>query len=135
MTERTLAIIKPDAVAAGKTGEIISLIEGSGFTIEHMCKRILSQDRARLFYHVHEGKPFFDELVDFVCSGPVVVMVLAKDHAISAWRVLMGDTNPLKAADGSIRRMYGSSIGHNAVHGSDSPETARREIIIMFNDR
>lgn len=135
MIERTLAIIKPDAVAAGKTGEIIGVIEKNGFIVERMSKCVLSQDRAHLFYHMHEGKPFFDELVDFMCSGPVVVLVLAKDHAISAWRVLMGDTNPSKAADGSIRKRYGTSIGHNAVHGSDSPESARREIVIMFSEK
>lgn len=135
MMERTLAIIKPDAVAAGKTGDIIALIEKNGFVVERITKFKMSYDRAHLFYHVHEGKPFFNELVDFMCSGPVVVMVLAKDHAISAWRVLMGDTNPAKAADGSIRKLFGTSIGHNAVHGSDSPENARREVVIMFGEQ
>jgi nucleoside-diphosphate kinase len=131
---RTFAMIKPDAVAAGFTGPIIEMIEKRGFTIVSMEKRMIDRATAQQFYAVHSKRPFFTELVDFVTSGPVVAMVLEKDDAVKQWRDLMGMTNPCDAAEGTVRKIYGSSIGRNAVHGSDAPETAVAEIQLFFPD-
>lgn len=134
MKEKTLAIIKPDAVAARNMGEIISLIEKNGFDIIRMQKMHLSPDQVRSFYAIHRDKPFFEEIVDFMSYGPIVVMVLEKENAIEDWRKLMGATDPAKAAEGTIRKKYGESIGSNAVHGSDSPQAAAVEIAQFYPD-
>lgn len=130
--ERTFAIIKPDAVSKKHVGNIIDMIERNGFAIIRMQQVHLNQDQARSFYAIHQGKPFFDELVNFISAGPSVVMVLEKENAIKAWRDLMGATDPLKALEGTVRRLYGSSIGSNAVHGSDSAASATSEIGQFF---
>lgn len=132
MIERTFAMIKPDAVKAGNIGNIIAMIEHHGFSIVKMEKRQLTQDIARAFYAVHKERPFYNELVDFITSGPVVVLALEKENAIKAWRDLMGATNPAQAAEGTIRKKFASSIGENAVHGSDAPETAAQELALIF---
>ncbi len=132
--ERTLAIIKPDAVAAKHTGNIIDIIENNDFNIVRMYKTKLSRDQAERFYAIHKGKSFFEELVCMMISGPIIVLALEKDGAIKAWRELMGDTNPANAAPGTIRNLYGISIGSNATHGSDSPATAVQELAFFFPD-
>jgi nucleoside-diphosphate kinase len=132
--ERTLAIIKPDAVAAKHTGNIIDIIENNDFNIVRMYKTKLSRDQAERFYGIHKGKPFFEELVGMMISGPIIVLALEKDGAIKAWRDLMGDTNPANAAPGTIRNLYGTSIGSNATHGSDAPATAATELAFFFPD-
>lgn len=134
MAELTCALIKPDAIATLRTGDIISLIELNGFKIARMQKMHLSSRQAEEFYNVHNGKPFFAELVAYTISGPIIAMVLEKNNAIREWRELMGTTDPLKAAPGTIRKMFGINIGSNAVHGSDSPETAKQEVKFFFPD-
>lgn len=134
MKERTLAIIKPDAVKAKNVGGIVSLIEKAGFEMPRLQKIRLSADQGRLFYAAHKNKPFFEELVEFISSGPVVVMVLEKESAIKEWRDLMGATDPKQAKEGTIRKLYGASIGANAVHGSDSAEAAAFEIQQFYPD-
>ena len=126
--ERTLTIIKPDAVAAGHSGEIITAIEQAGFGILAMKKVRLTQQQAEEFYHVHRGKFFFDSLVKFMTEGPAIPLALEREDAIAALRKLMGDTNPAKAEEGTIRRRFGTSIERNAIHGSDAPETAAFEL-------
>ena len=130
--ERTFAMIKPDAVGAGHTGKIIDRIEQEGFSIVGMKKMRMSLDIAKMFYEVHAEKPFYVELVEYITSGPIVVMVLERQNAIAAWRDLMGATDPAKAAEGTLRKLYGTNIGRNATHGSDAPETARTEIRLLF---
>ncbi|MCC7414859.1 MAG: nucleoside-diphosphate kinase [Epsilonproteobacteria bacterium] len=132
VVERTFAMIKPDAVAARNAGKIIDLIESNGFTIVGMEKTKLSKDKAGIFYAVHKERPFYSELVDFVSSGPVVLLALEKEGAIAAWRDLMGATDPLKAAPGTIRKLFGTHVGANATHGSDAPETAQQELALFF---
>jgi len=132
--ERTFAMIKPDAVAAKNSGKIIDIIEHQGFTIVRMEKVEIRADKASTFYNVHKERPFFGELVEFVSSGPVIIMALEKDNAIKAWRDLMGATNPAQAAEGTIRKKFATSIGNNAVHGSDAPETAKFELGLFFPD-
>ncbi len=132
MLELTCAFIKPDAIASLRSGDIIALIELNGFKIVRMYKTRLSAEKAEEFYNVHHGKPFFGELVAYTISGPIIVMALEKDNAIREWRDLMGATDPLKAAPGTIRRMFGTNIGSNAVHGSDAPETAKKELKFFF---
>lgn len=132
--ERTLAIIKPEAVAAGHVDSIIKMIEDNNFTILREEKVTLTREQAERFYGVHKDKPFFEELVNMMSSGPIVVMALEKVNAIKAWRDLMGNTNPAKAAPGTIRNLYGTSIGSNATHGSDAPETAAVELKFFFPD-
>ena len=133
MSKLTFGIIKPDAVRAGKQGQIISRILGAGFKIRGM--KLIHQTRlqAEGFYAVHAGKGFYDELCDFMSSGPCVVLVLEKENAVSAWRELMGATNPTEAAEGTIRKDFATSIGENAVHGSDSAENAAIEIAYFFS--
>jgi nucleoside-diphosphate kinase len=131
--EQTLAIIKPDAVGKKHAGAIIARIEAAGFTIRAMRKLQLSKDQAEGFYAVHRGKPFFPSLTEFMSSGPVVVMALEADGAIRQWRDLMGATDPAKAAPGTLRAEFGGSIGENATHGSDAPETASFEIGYFFS--
>src|SRR5919109_3310816 len=131
-TERTLAIIKPDAVEAGHIGAIIQRIEEAGFEIRAMRLVRLTRTQAEGFYAVHRDKPFFDQLAQFMSSGPAIVMALAGSDAIRAWRTLMGATNPEKADDGTIRRDFGASIERNATHGSDAADTAAFEIGYFF---
>jgi nucleoside-diphosphate kinase len=130
--EKTCAIIKPDAVASGLTGLIIELIERSGFTIAHMEKKHLTVREAEGFYAVHKARSFFGELVEFMTSGPSVIMVLERPDAVAAWRELMGATNPAEARVGTLRNLFGTDIGKNATHGSDSLETAAYETAYFF---
>ncbi len=134
MIEKTLAIIKPNAVKEKKSGQIITLIELNKFSIIRMHKMQLSQKQAEQFYDVHKERPFFRELVDVMISGPVIVMALERDNAITAWRDVMGATDPKKAALGTIRYMLFEDIGNNGTHGSDSPETAKKELTFFFPD-
>jgi nucleoside-diphosphate kinase len=129
---RTLAIIKPDAVGRRLAGRILARIEEAGFQIRAMRLVRLSKTEAEGFYAVHRGKPFFDGLTDFMSSGPAVVMVLEAPDAIARWREVMGATDPARAAEGTLRREFGTSIGENATHGSDAPETAAFEIGYFF---
>lgn len=131
--ERTFAIIKPNAFADGNSGKIISRIYQEGFTIVGLKKLYLSLVEAEGFYDVHRGKPFFGELTEFMASGPCITMVLEADNAIQKWRDLMGATNPAQAAAGTLRREFGKSLGENATHGSDGPETAAFEIGYFFS--
>ncbi len=131
MKQRTLSIVKPDAVRAGNAGKIIAEIE-SHFKIVAMRKLQLTHAQAAAFYAVHAGKPFYNDLVDFMTSGPVVVMCLEGEEAITGYRTLMGATNPEKAAEGTLRKKYATSMSHNAVHGSDAPETAAVEVAFFF---
>ena len=130
--ERTLTIIKPDAVAAGYSGQIIAAIEQAGFRVVAMKKLRLTQAQAESFYQVHQGKFFFDSLVKFMTEGPVIPMALEREDAIAGLRKLMGDTNPEKAQEGTIRKGFASNIERNAIHGSDAPETAALEISFFF---
>lgn len=131
--ERTFAIIKPNAFAAGHAGKIIDRIYTEGFTIIGMKKLYLSKREAEGFYHVHKERAFFGELTDFMSSGPCIVMVLEAEGAILKWRNLMGATNPADAAEGTLRRQFGESLEANATHGSDAPETAAFEIGYFFS--
>ena len=130
--ERTLAIIKPDAVAARHTGRIIQRIEESGFQIRAMRMLHLTQREAEGFYAVHRDRPFFASLTKFMSSGPVVVLALEGSDAIKKWRTLMGATDPGKADAGTLRKEFGSSIENNATHGSDAPDTAAFELGYFF---
>ena len=131
--QRTLTIVKPDAVAKGVTGEILSRFEKAGLEIVALKKLRLSEEQARGFYAVHKERPFYGELVKFMTSGPVVVGVLEGPDAIAKNRELMGPTDSTKAEPGTIRGDFGTDIERNAVHGSDAPETARAEISYFFN--
>lgn len=133
MSNLTFGIIKPDAVRVGNHGKIVDRILASGFNIRGMKLVHQTRKQAEGFYAVHAGKGFFDELVDFMSSGPCVVLALEKDNAVPAWRELMGSTNPAEAADGTLRKEFASSIGENAVHGSDSDENAAIEIAYFFS--
>ncbi len=130
--EKTLAIIKPDAVKAGNIGKIIQRIEEKGFKIVGIKMLQLTMDKAKAFYLVHKDKPFFNGLVEFISSGPVVVLALVKDNAIKEWRDLMGATNPTNAEPNTLRKLYGASIDNNAVHGSDSVENGKIEVAFFF---
>lgn len=130
--QKTFAIIKPDAVAAGHAGKILAMIEAAGFRIVAMRKETLTRPVAEGFYAVHKGKGFFAELVDFMTEGPVVLLALERENAIDKWREVMGATNPEKAAEGTVRKLYGTNIGRNASHGSDAPETAAFELSWFF---
>ena len=132
MTERTLSIIKPDAVAKNVIGQILSRFEAAGLKIVAAQMRHLSQAEAEAFYAVHKARPFFGDLVKFIISGPVMVQVLEGEGAIAKNRELMGATDPKKADKGTIRADFADSIDANAVHGSDAPETAAQEIAFFF---
>ncbi|MGH7948084.1 MAG: nucleoside-diphosphate kinase [Candidatus Binataceae bacterium] len=132
--ERTLAIIKPDAVERRLTGDILRRIEASGLEIRALRKMHLTRAQAERFYDVHKARPFFRSLCDYMTSGPVVIAVLAGDRAITRWRELMGATDPAKAAEGTIRKLFGVDIEKNATHGSDAPETAAHEVAFFFAD-
>ncbi len=129
----TFAIIKPDAVRAGNTGKIIDRIIADGFRIRALKMIHQSRAQAEGFYEVHRGKPFYDGLTEFMSNAPCVVMVLEKEGAVKAWRDLMGATDPAKADAGTIRKEFGTSVGENATHGSDSDENAAIEIAYFFN--
>ncbi|HXN86966.1 MAG TPA: nucleoside-diphosphate kinase [Candidatus Binataceae bacterium] len=131
--ERTFAIIKPDAVKRGLAGDIIKRIEASGLKIRGMRLMHLSRDQAERFYEVHKARPFYATLCEYMSSGPVVVMMLEGDKAITRWRELMGATDPAKANPGTIRKDLGQNIEQNAVHGSDAPETAATEVAFFFS--
>jgi nucleoside-diphosphate kinase len=133
MRETTFGIIKPDAVQKGFTGEILTMIEKNGFKIVGLKKVRLNKEKAEGFYFVHRERPFFNNLTDFMSEGPIVVMVLEKENAIGDWRKLMGATNPADAEAGTIRKTFAENIERNAVHGSDSPESAAIEIPYFFN--
>lgn len=133
MMERTFAIIKPDAFAAGHAGRILARIYAEGFKVIGLKKLYMSKVEAEGFYAVHKERPFFGELTDFMSSGPCIVMALEAENAILKWRDLMGATNPAEAEEGSLRKEFGSSIGENATHGSDAPETAAFELGYFFN--
>jgi len=129
---RTFAIIKPDAVAAGNIGGIVNLIEKNGFKIIAMRMQHLTRKEAEGFYAVHKGKGFYDELVVFMTESPVVLLALEREDAVAKWREVMGATNPANAAAGTVRKLYASSIGRNAAHGSDSDENAAIELAYFF---
>ena len=130
--ERTFAIIKPDAVAARHAGEILAIVEQAGFRIVSLRMTHLTEQQAKGFYAVHAEKPFFAGLVKFMTEGPIIVMALEREDAIRQWRETMGATNPAKAAEGTIRKRFGTSIERNCVHGSDAPETAETELRFFF---
>jgi nucleoside-diphosphate kinase len=130
--ERTLAIIKPDAFEGDAAGPIVARIQEEGFRIAGMRLVHLSRTDAEGFYAVHRERPFFNDLVSFMSSGPAVVMALEADNAIARWRDVIGATDPSKAAEGTIRKLYATNIERNAVHGSDAPDTARTEIAYFF---
>jgi len=129
----TFAIIKPDAVRAGNTGNIIQKITENGFNIRAMKMVQMSRKIAEGFYEVHRERPFFGDLVEFMSSGPSIVLALENDNAVQAWRDLMGPTDSTKAPQGTIRGDFGTSIQENASHGSDSPDNARFELCYFFN--
>lgn len=131
----TLTIVKPDAVAAGNTGNILAKLQASGFTIRGMKMMRLTEDQAKAFYAVHAERPFYGELVKFMTSGPVVPVSLEKDgdDAVPALREVMGATNSKEAAEGTIRNLYGTDIEQNAIHGSDSEENAAIETAFFFS--
>jgi len=133
MSTLTFGIIKPDAVRAGNHGKIIDRILASGFKIRGMKLIHQSKDQSEGFYAVHAGKGFYEELTEFMSSGPCVVLALEKENAVKSWRDLMGATNPAEAADGTLRKDFAASIGENAVHGSDSDENAAIEISYFFS--
>ena len=132
--ERTFAIIKPDAVERNLIGKILERIESNGFKIAGMKKTQLSQKEAKGFYYVHKERPFFDSLTEFMCSGPVVLLALEKENAITTWRDLMGATNPEDAKEGTIRKDFALSIEKNSTHGSDSAENATYELSYFFSE-
>ena len=133
MSNLTFGIIKPDAVRAGHTGNIIQRINDAGFKLRGMKMLHMSLREAEGFYAVHRERPFFGGLTEFMSSDPCIVMVLEKEGAVKAWRDLMGATDPAKADEGTLRKDYGGSLGENAVHGSDSDENAAIEIAYFFS--
>jgi len=130
--ERTLILVKPDAFARGLTGEIIRRFENKGLKITALRHMQVTEDLAKQHYAEHDGKPFFGELVEFITSGPIVALVLEGESAIKAARQVIGATNPLEAAPGSIRGDFAIAVGQNMVHGSDSPESGEREAKLFF---
>ena len=133
--ERTLCIIKPDAVEKHTAGAILQRIEDAGFQVLALQMRHLTLREAEAFYEIHRQRPFFGELVRFMTRSPVIVAVLGRDDAVARWRDLMGATDPAKAAPGTIRKLFGSNVGENATHGSDSQDNATREIGFFFAGR
>jgi nucleoside-diphosphate kinase len=130
--QKTFSIIKPDAVASGKAGKILALLEENGFRIVALRMAKLSQSQAEGFYAVHKERPFYNSLVKFMTEGPVVLMALEREDAVKKLREVMGATNPANAADGTIRKLFAESIERNAIHGSDAPETAAQELQFFF---
>ena len=133
MTNRTFTMIKPDAFSKGHTGAILAMIEKAGFRIVALKKIRLSEEKAGEFYAVHKERPFYGELVEFMSSGPIVAAILEKDNAVEDFRKLIGATDPSKADEGTIRKLYAESVGKNAVHGSDSNENAQIEGQFFFS--
>ena len=131
-TQRTFAIIKPDAVKKNAVGDILNMIHGAGFRIIGMRMMEISVEQAEGFYAVHAERPFFSSLCEFMSSGPIVALALEKENAIADWRKLMGATNPANAEAGTIRKKHAASIEHNAVHGSDADDTAKFELSYFF---
>jgi nucleoside-diphosphate kinase len=134
MSERTLSILKPDVTRRNLTGKVNAVIEDAGLRIVAKRRIRLSRDKAEAFYDVHKDKPFFNELVGFMTSGPVVVQVLEGEGAVSRYREVMGATNPANAAPGTIRQLFAEGFTENSVHGSDSPDNAKVEIAQFFTD-
>lgn len=134
MAERTLSIVKPNAVEANNAGAILKMIQEAGLKIKAMKMIRLTKAQAEGFYAVHSDKPFFDSLCSFMSSGPVVVSVLEAENAIARYRELMGATNPANADEGTIRKLYGQDVEKNSVHGSDAPQTAATEIAYFFSE-
>ncbi len=132
--ERTLAIIKPDAVAAGHAGKILDRILAEGFAVRAMKLVQLTQREAEGFYAVHAERPFFGELTEFMASGPCIPLVLERDDAVATWRTVIGATNPAQADEGTIRKLFATSMGENAVHGSDSAENGVKEGRYFFSE-
>ncbi len=132
--QQTFAIIKPHAVKSKFSGKIIDMIEAAGFEIVEMKKITMNQAQAQALYAEHEGKPFYNGLVSIMTASPLIVLKLQKNEAVALWRELMGATNPANAAQGTIRALYGNSLDENAVHGSDSPASAARELAIFFGN-
>ena len=132
--ERTLAICKPDAVRKNVVGEIIAMITQAGFKVLALKMTRLTKEQAGAFYAVHKERPFYGELVEFMCSGPVVVIALEKADAVADYRTLIGATDPAEAAEGTIRKRFASSKGENAAHGSDSVENGRNEVAFFFSE-
>jgi nucleoside-diphosphate kinase len=132
VAQRTFSIIKPDAVGNGYAGAILAEIQKAGFKIVSIRKQTISKRQAEGFYHVHAARPFFNDLCEFMSSGPIFLMVLEKDNAIADLRKLMGATNPANAEDGTIRKKFAESIQANAIHGSDAEETAAFEVAYWF---
>lgn len=133
MVERTLAILKPDCVRKNLTGAVIARIEKAGFRILGIKKIRLTKAAAAGFYAVHKGRPFYDGLVEFMCSGPCVPIALEKVNAVADFRKLIGATDPKEAAEGTVRKLYADNKGENIVHGSDSPENGKIEISYFFS--
>lgn len=133
MGNRTFTMIKPDAVRAGNIGNILQMINAAGFRIVAMKLTHMTKERAGQFYEVHQERPFYGELCDFMSSGPIVAAILEKDNAVEDFRKLIGATNPANAEPGTIRKLYATSVGENAVHGSDSDENAAIEGAFHFS--
>jgi len=135
LSNKTLAIIKPDAVKDNHVGEIISMICKAGFKVKALRMIKLSDDAAKAFYEIHKDKPFYAELVEYMTSGPCVPIALEKENAVEDYRKLIGATNPANAAEGTVRKLFAKSVQYNAVHGSDSDENAAREIAFFFSSK
>lgn len=131
---RTLTMIKPDAIANGHVGNILQKITNSGFKIVALKLRQLNLDEAKEFYKIHTGKPFYNDLIKFMTSGPIIAAILEKNNAVDDFRTLIGSTNPKEATEGTIRNLYATSISRNAIHGSDSDENASIESCFHFNE-
>lgn len=132
MAEFTLGIIKPDAFGTGKAGKILALLEEAGFQLRAAATRRLARAEAEAFYEVHRGRPFYDELVEFMTSGPCMPMVLERSDAVAEMRRVIGATDPAEAAEGTVRHLFAESKGRNAIHASDSAENAAREVAFFF---
>ena len=130
----TFTMIKPDAVSKNYTGDILQMICSAGFVIKAMKMLLLTELQARKFYEVHEGKDFFEPLIKFMISGPLIAIILEKENAVTDYRLLIGKTNPAEAVEGTIRKKYATSVRENAVHGSDSDETAQIECDFFFSE-
>jgi nucleoside-diphosphate kinase len=131
--ERTFSIIKPDAVSAGHTGQILAMIQEAGFRILALRMTRLTEPQAREFYGVHSARPFFGGLMKFMTEGPIVVMALERENAVKGLREVMGATNPANAAEGTVRKRFATDIERNCIHGSDAPETAEQELRFFFS--
>lgn len=130
---RTLTLIKPDSMEAGNAGDILALLEKNGFRVLAIRRLALSESQARAFYEVHRERPFYEDLVAYMTSGPIIAAALERDDAVAHLRKVMGATDPAEAAVGTVRALYGTSIERNAIHGSDSPENARQELLFFFS--